>query len=107
MWEQIRSNQTRSAILVVLMGALLLLIGYFLGLYFFDSGIGGLIFAIVLWVIMSLVAYFQGDSILLAMSRARKISHDDHPLIDKDTVLTQKRHPVCHRTQGNQIEEFF
>ncbi|MFC2049710.1 M48 family metallopeptidase, partial [Chloroflexota bacterium] len=79
MWEQIRSNQTRSAILVVWMGALLLLIGYFLGLYFFDSGIGGLIFAIVLWVIMSLVAYFQGDSILLAMSRARKISHDDHP----------------------------
>jgi heat shock protein HtpX len=79
MWKQIRSNQTRSAILVVLMGALLLLIGYFLGLYFFDSGIGGLFFALVLWVIMSLVAYFQGDSILLAMSRARKISHDDHP----------------------------
>jgi heat shock protein HtpX len=79
MWEQIRSNQTRSAILVVWMGALLLLVGYFLGLYFFDSGIGGLIFALVIWVIMSLVAYFQGDSILLAMSRARKISHDDHP----------------------------
>jgi heat shock protein HtpX len=79
MWEQIRSNQTRSAILVVWMGALLLLVGYFLGLYFFDSGIGGLIFALILWVIMSLIAYFQGDSILLAMSRARKISHDDHP----------------------------
>jgi heat shock protein HtpX len=79
MWKQIRSNQTRSAILVVWMGALLLLVGYFLGLYFFDSGIGGLIFALVIWVIMSLVAYFQGDSILLAMSRARKISHDDHP----------------------------
>ena len=79
MWEQIRSNQTGSAILVVWMGALLLLVGYFLGLYFFDSGIGGLIFALILWVIMSLVAYFQGDSILLAMSRARKISHDDHP----------------------------
>jgi heat shock protein HtpX len=79
MWEQIRSNQTRSAILVVWMGALLLLVGYFLGLYFFDSGIGGLIFAFILWVIMSLVAYFQGDSILLAMSRARKIGPDDHP----------------------------
>jgi heat shock protein HtpX len=64
---------------VVWMGALLLLVGYFLGLYFFDSGIGGLFFALVLWVIMSLVAYFQGDNILLAMSRARKISHDDHP----------------------------
>jgi len=79
MWEQIRSNQTRSAILVVWMGVLLLLLGYFLGLYFFGSGTGGLIFALILWVIMSLIAYFQGDNILLAMSRARKISHDDHP----------------------------
>jgi heat shock protein HtpX len=61
------------------MGALLLLLGYFLGLYFFDSGIGGLIFALIIWVIMSLVAYFQGDNILLAMSRARKIGPDDHP----------------------------
>ena len=65
--------------LVVWMGVLLLLLGYFLGLYFLDSGIVGVIFALILWVIMSLVAYFQGDSILLAMSRARKISHDDHP----------------------------
>src|SRR4030042_1664419 len=79
MWEQIRSNQTRSAVRVVWMGVLLLLLGYFLGLYFFDSGTGGLIFALILWVIMSLVAYFQGDSILLAMSGAKKISHDDHP----------------------------
>ena len=79
MWEQIRSNQTRSAILVVWMGVLLLLLGYFLGLYFFGSGTGGLIFALILWIIMSLIAYFQGDNILLAMSRARKISHDDHP----------------------------
>jgi heat shock protein HtpX len=61
------------------MGVLLLLLGYFLGLYFFDSGTSGLIFALILWVIMSLVAYFQGDSILLTMSGAKKISHDDHP----------------------------
>jgi heat shock protein HtpX len=60
------------------MGALLILIGYFLGLAF-DSAIAGLIIAILLWVILSLVAYFQGDSILLSMSRARKIKPDDHP----------------------------
>ena len=64
---------------MVWMGVLLLAVGYFLGLYFLDNGIVGLIFALALWVIMSLIAYFQGDSILLAMSRARKISHDDHP----------------------------
>jgi heat shock protein HtpX len=79
MWEQIRSNQIRSTVLVVGMGLLLLLIGYFLGLYFFGSGVGGLIIALVVWAVMNLVALFQGDSILLALSRARKISRDDHP----------------------------
>ena len=39
MWEQIRSNQTRTVILVVAMGLLLLLIGYFLGEAIFGSGI--------------------------------------------------------------------
>jgi heat shock protein HtpX len=65
--------------LVVWMGVLLLLLGYFLGMYFFDNGIAGLIFALILWIIMSLVAYFQGDNILLGVSRARKIGPDDLP----------------------------
>jgi heat shock protein HtpX len=61
------------------MGVLLALLGYFLGLYFFGSGIGGLFIALIIWAIMSLVGYFQGDSILLTVSRARKIAPDDHP----------------------------
>ncbi len=64
--------------LTIGMGALLILIGYFLGLAF-DSAISGLVIAILIWVILSLVAYFQGDSILLGMSRAKKIRPDDHP----------------------------
>jgi len=69
----------RSAILVTGMGILLLLIGYLLGLYFLDSGIGGIIIALVVWAVMNLVAFLRGDSILLTLSRARKISRDDHP----------------------------
>ncbi|OGO03435.1 MAG: peptidase M28 [Chloroflexi bacterium RBG_13_53_26] len=79
MWEQIRSNQTRTLILVAAMGLLLLLLGYFLGEALFGSGIGGLVVAILIWVIMNLFAYFQGDSLILSISRARKISRDDHP----------------------------
>jgi len=79
MWEQIRSNQIRSVVLVVVMGTLLVLLGYFLGLYFFDSAIGGLVVALIVWALMSLIGYFQGDSLLLTMSGARKISRDDHP----------------------------
>jgi heat shock protein HtpX len=70
MWEQIRSNQTRSVVL---------LIGYILGLVFFDNPIGGIIIAFLVWGIMSLVGYYQGDSLLLGMAGARKITHDDHP----------------------------
>lgn len=79
MWEQIRSNQIRSAVLVAAIAALLLVVGYFLGMYFFGSGIGGLVIAFIIWAIMSLIAYYQGDSILLSLSRARKIGPDDYP----------------------------
>ena len=79
MWEQIRSNQIRSVVLVVAMGALLVVIGYFLGIALLGSAIAGLVIALAIWVVMSLIAFFQGDSILLALSRARKISRDDHP----------------------------
>lgn len=79
MWEQIRSNQIRSIVLVIGMGVLLVLLGYFLGLYFFGSATGGLVLALAVWALLNLVAYFQGDSLLLTMSGARKISRDDHP----------------------------
>ncbi|HAV10802.1 MAG TPA: peptidase M28 [Dehalococcoidia bacterium] len=79
MWEQISSNRTRSIVLVIIMGLLLLLLGYFLGIAFFDSGILGLILAIVVWIIMNLIAYFQGDNILLGMAKARKIEKEDYP----------------------------
>ncbi len=79
MWEQIRANKIRSVVLVAAMGGLLLLLGYFLGLYFLDNAVGGLVIALVVWTVMTLFAFFQGDSILLALSRAKKISRDDHP----------------------------
>jgi heat shock protein HtpX len=79
MWEQIRANRWRSVVLTAGMAIILLLIGYLVGLYFFDNAIGGLIIALLVWGIMSLIAYYQGDSILLGLSRARKISRDDHP----------------------------
>ncbi len=79
MWEQVRSNRIRSVVLVAMMAALLLAVGYLLGLAFLDSPIGGLVIALVILLILNLVAFFQGDNIMLAISRARKIKPDDHP----------------------------
>jgi heat shock protein HtpX len=79
MWEQVRSNRIRSVVLVGMMAALLLAVGYLLGLAFLDSPIGGLAIALVVLAVLNLVAFFQGDNIMLALSRARKIKRDDHP----------------------------
>ena len=79
MWEQIRSNQIRSMLLVVLMGVVLLLLGYFIGILLLDSPTAGLVIAILIWGVMNLVAFFQGDSIVLSIAGARKIGQQDHP----------------------------
>ena len=65
-------------ILVVLMGAVLVLIGWFIGMAFANNAIVGLVIALVVWGIMSLIAYFQGDSILLGVAGAKKIQASDH-----------------------------
>jgi heat shock protein HtpX len=65
--------------MTIFMGALLVVIGLAIGFYFLDTWEAGLAIALILWIILSLVAYFQGDSILLGMSKARKIGPDDHP----------------------------
>ncbi len=60
------------------MGLLLVLIGWFIGLVFVSNGIVGLVIALIIWGIMTLVAYFQGDNILLSVAGAKKISPSDH-----------------------------
>ena len=79
MWEQIRANRVRSIVLVVVLGAVLVLIGYFIGLAFANNAIVGLVIALIVWGFMSLIAYFQGDSILLGVAGAKKIQPSDHP----------------------------
>ncbi|MFH0846467.1 MAG: M48 family metallopeptidase [Chloroflexota bacterium] len=79
MWEQIRSNHIRSVVLVILMGVLLVLLGASLGAYFFDSTAAGVLIALIIWGLMNLIAFAQGDSLVLAMAGAKKIEKSDHP----------------------------
>ena len=79
MWAQIRANKIRSVILVAALAGVLVLLGYFLGEAFLGSGIFGLIIALVIWLVMNLIAYFQGGALILALSGAKKIGPEDHP----------------------------
>jgi len=79
MWEQIRANKIKSVWVIAGMGVLLLGFGYLLGEVFFESGIAGLVLASIVWLIMNLVAFFQGDQVFLSVSKAKKLERSDHP----------------------------
>lgn len=82
MFEAIAANRRKSALLVVLMALLLAGLGYALG-EFYAQGAGplGLMVAAIIWMVLTLVAYNQGDQIFLHMSGARKIGPDDLPVL--------------------------
>lgn len=79
MWEIIRANKHKSILLVCLMATLLMLAGATFGEYFSNSYITGLFLAFAIWVFLSMLAYFQGKRLFLAISGAKKIKKDDHP----------------------------
>jgi len=104
MWELIRANKRNSIILMALMAAVLLLLGYIIGSIFDPAGgffglaitpqnqsqspqmaktnhagLWGLAFAATLWLILMLISFSSGDQILLATSRAKPVTHDEYP----------------------------
>ncbi|MCK9997161.1 MAG: peptidase M28, partial [Candidatus Krumholzibacteria bacterium] len=81
MWEQIAANKRKSVVLVFFTAVLLVALGWFGGEYFWGRGGGptGVIIAVVVWFVMTLTAWFQGDHVMLAVSGARKIEKKDLP----------------------------
>jgi heat shock protein HtpX len=81
MWELIEANRRKSLLLFISMGITLLLLGYFLGSSYYPDGGGfiGIFFAFVIWGILSLISYFSGSKILLAVSGAKEVTKEVHP----------------------------
>lgn len=78
MYDAIAANRRNTFLLIVVMTAVLMLIGYAFGLYL-GLGEGGLIIAAIVAALWIGISYFHGDSILLSASRAREIQKADHP----------------------------
>ena len=81
MFELIRANKRNSIILMALMAAVLVLLGFFIGMGFFgqEGGLIGIIIATAVWFLLAIVSFSSGDQILLAASKAQPVSHDVHP----------------------------
>ena len=81
MWELIRANKRKSIILIILMGILLVILGYVIGSAYSPDGggVAGVFIALMLWGILYLVSYTSGSKILLAVSGAKEVTKDIHP----------------------------
>lgn len=78
MYDEIAANRRNSWILVAVITAVLVFLGYLVGEYW-GNGYVGVFLAFVVALISCLSAYYSGDRAVLAMSKARRIQKEDYP----------------------------
>lgn len=78
MWDLYRKNTRRSILLIAGFVIIVLAIGYFFGTLF-EWGAGGVFIAAIVATFMTWLSYRAGDKIVLAMSRAREVTHEEEP----------------------------
>jgi heat shock protein HtpX len=78
LYNAISSNKRNSFFITVAITAFLIVLGYLLGTYW-GSSYAGVFIAVMLALIMSLGAYYSGDKMVLAVSRAKRIEKQDAP----------------------------
>lgn len=113
MWELIRSNRRKSMILFVVMGVILLLLGFVIGTALGGPQVGysGIIIATIIWLIMTLVGIYSGSSILLATSNAVKVDPKVHPRLfnvveEMQMAAGLKKMPDVYIIQSNALNAF-
>ncbi len=79
--DEIRKNQFKSFVLVVLFALLIILIGFVIGEYFLNNYIFGMITAFIIAVIYSLIAYNSGDSMILSATKAKEVTREKDPYL--------------------------
>lgn len=79
-YQNISSNKRDTVVIMALFIAVVSFIGWFVGNYFYDgSGMTFLSLALIFSGISGLASYYTSDKIVLAISSAREVSHDEAP----------------------------
>jgi heat shock protein HtpX len=78
MYDEIAANRRNSWILVVLITAVLVFLGYVAG-ETWGNGYVGVVLASMIALVSCLSAYYSGDRAVLTMSKARRIQKKDYP----------------------------
>jgi heat shock protein HtpX len=83
MWEAIRANKRKSALLITALASVLLILGYAIGGSFDpqSGGVLGVLIAMAVWVVLVLVSVAGGEKILLATTGAHEVTHETAPQV--------------------------
>ena len=99
MYEQIASNKRRSFLLVFFFLALIFLLAWLFE-QMVRMGPGGLIFAVILAVGMTIGSYYYSDKVVLAMSKARPVTKEEFPylynVVEGLTIAAGLPQPRCY-----------
>lgn len=76
-YNEISTNKRNSFLLISLFFAVIILLGFIFGYIFFDPYLG-LFFAFFISLIFTLVSYYSGDKMILAMTGAKEARKPEH-----------------------------
>jgi len=98
-YDQINENKIRSAIIISLFIAFIFGVSYFITIAFnLDNSL--LFIAIVFSLISSLVGYFKGDQIVLALNKARPVRRDEffnfYTIVENLSIANQTPAPKIY-----------
>ena len=80
-YQEIQSNQRKTYFLLVFFSLIVILLGGVFGYVFLANYIFGMIFAFIIAIIYSLIAYKSGDSMILKASNAKELKKQDDPYL--------------------------
>jgi len=81
MWEIAKKNRQKSMFLLVIMGVILILLGYIFGNLIdpVNGGPFGIIISLVIYFVLLIAAFSQGKSIMLSMGNAKEVGPNEYP----------------------------
>ena len=80
LYDAISDNKRNSVIIVIVFILIVALLSYFLGLVFGNS-VFGLILGFLFMVLMILIGYYSGDSLILSIHKAKEVKKEEDPYL--------------------------
>ncbi|MFH1142788.1 MAG: zinc metalloprotease HtpX [Candidatus Uhrbacteria bacterium] len=77
MYSEIAKNKRKTIFLIVIFAIIVILLGWCLGYYWGDAGTG-IILATIVATVMTLLGYFRGDTVSLAVAKAKPVTREEY-----------------------------